>query len=103
MEKNITRTFTKTEVNATLYNKETGAIDTETIVIENPGKDLLATVRAELESENLSVVSAEVTRVVSTRYTMTAADFIAHAKVAEDKKEANTGTEGTSADVEVSA
>lgn len=85
MEKKITRTVVRVEVCATLYNREQKVIDEENLVLINPGKDILADVRAQLETENLSVLDAKVVRVVSTRYTMELSDFMNQAKSVEDE------------------
>lgn len=85
MEKKITRTVVRAEVCATLYNREQKVIDEENIVLINPGNDVLADARAQLETENLSVLYVKVVRVVSTRYTMELSYFIKHANVVEDE------------------
>lgn len=85
MEKKVTRTVVRAEVCATLYNREQKVIDEENLVLINPSKDVLADARAQLETENLSVLDAKVVRVVSTRYTMELSDFMKHAIVVEDE------------------
>lgn len=84
MEKKITRTVVRAEVCATLYNREQKVIGEENLVLINPGKDIIADARAQLETENLSVLDAKVVRVVSTRYTMELSDFMNHATSVED-------------------
>ena len=79
MEKKITRTVVRAEVCATLYNREQNVIDEENLVLINPGKDVLADARAQLETENLSVLDVKLVRAVSTRYTMELSDFMKHA------------------------
>lgn len=84
MEKKITRTVVRAEVCVTLYNREQKVIDEENLVIINPGKDVIADARAQLETENLSVLDVKLVRVVSTRYTMKLSDFINHATPIEN-------------------
>lgn len=84
MEKKITRAVVRAEVCATLYNREQKVIDEENIVLINPGKDILADARAQLETENLSVLDVKLVRAVSTRYTMELSDFMKHAIPVED-------------------
>lgn len=84
MEKKITRSVVRAEVCATLYNREQKVINEENLVLINPGKDILADARAQLETENLSVLDAKLVRVVSTRYTMELSDFMNHATSVED-------------------
>lgn len=85
MEKKITRTLVRAEACVTLYNREQKVIDEENIVLINPGKDILADARAQLETENLSVLDIKLVRVVRTRYSMELSDFMKHAIVVEDE------------------
>lgn len=91
MEKKITRTVVRAEVCASLYNREQKVIDEENLVLINPGKDILADVRAQLETEILTVLDVKLVRAVSTRYTMELSDFMKHAIPEEDV----TGEEAT--------
>ena len=76
MTKKITRTVTRAEICATLYNREAGTMDEEHFVIENPGKDILAEARKLYETE---VVDATLVSVVSTRFSMPMDQFISSA------------------------
>lgn len=79
MEKKIVRTVVRAEVCATLYNREQKVTDEENIVLINPGKDILTDVRAQLETEILTVLDVKLVRAVSTRYTMKLSDFMKYA------------------------
>lgn len=79
MAKKITRTVTRAEICATLYNREAGTMDEQHFVIENPGKDILAAARKLYETEVVSVIDATLVSVVSTRFSMPLDDFMASA------------------------
>lgn len=80
MAKKITRTVTRAEICATLYNREAGTMDEQHfIMIENPGKDILAAARKLYETEVVSVVDATLVSVVSTRFSMPLDQFMASA------------------------
>lgn len=79
MAKKITRTVTRAEICATLYNREAGTMDEQHFVIENPGKDILTAARKLYETEVVSVVDAALVSVVSTRFTMPLEDFMSSA------------------------
>ena len=79
MTKKITRTVTRAEICATLYNREAGTMDEQHFVIENPGKDVLTAARKLYETEVVSVVDATLVSVVSTRFSMPLDQFMASA------------------------
>ena len=79
MAKKITRTVTRAEICATLYNREAGTMDEQHFVIENPGKDILAAARKLYETEVVSVVDATLVSVVCTRFSMPLEDFMSSA------------------------
>ena len=79
MAKKITRTVTRAEICATLYNRETGTVDEQHFVIENPGKDILAAARKLYETEVVSVVDATLVSAVATRFSMPIDQFMASA------------------------
>ena len=84
-EKKITRTFTRLEVCATLYDKANGQIEEQNFVIEGNPENLLAAAREELESDVLTVVDAKPVRKTSAKYAISVEDFLKYAKPVNDK------------------
>lgn len=79
MTKKITRIVTRAEICATLYNRETGTMDEQHFVIDNPGKNVLAAARKLYETEVVSVVDATLVSVVSIRFSMPMDQFMSSA------------------------
>ena len=79
-EKKITRTFTRIEVCATLYDKTNEQIDEQNFVIDGNPENLLAAVREQFESDVLTVIAAKPLRKIATKYAISAEDFLKYAK-----------------------
>lgn len=84
-EKKITRSFTRLEVRATLYDKTNSQIDEQNFVVEGNPENLLAAVREQIESDVLTVIDAKLIRKIVAKYTISAEDFIKYATPANNE------------------
>lgn len=78
-EKKITRTFTRIEVCATLYDKTNGQIEEQNFVIDGNLENLLAATREQLESDVLTVIDAKPLRKIVAKYAISVEDFLKYA------------------------
>lgn len=84
-EKKITRSFTRLEVCATLYDKTNGQIDEQNFTIDGNPENLLTAVREQFESDVLTVIDAKPVRKIVAKYTIKAEDFLKYATLVNNK------------------
>lgn len=89
-QKKITRSFTRLEVCATLYDKTNGQIDEHNFIIDGNPENLLTAVREQLESDVLTVIETKPVRKIVAKYAINVEDFLKYATPVNNKN-----TEGT--------